>query len=337
MNRLRKRIASASRAAPESDRPSDWFDEEVPRGKLAWSTVGRLVHRSKATWKVWLSACLLFSAALGFWRIHRPLSYRSTVLLRVSEGAVDVAGTDLRAANLKAFVDSVVFTSDNLLAVMKRHSNFFPLAEADPVTAVLEFRAHIWITISGNDLIEGEPDQDLRSERIAVTVEHTDRNFAWELAKEMADLLINMSLSHEKRALEREEAGAAAAVMGAEGLSLTPEDKLQAADPAIGTQSPWLLKAQRDRATADLGIRALQQGQMLSFRLLDAGDAAAPLSEVQVALTTLVTAMLATSVLLCLFVGAFDPRVLDEEDMRSIGLPVLARFPPIPRGKAPRS
>ena len=317
----------------------DWFDQEPVLGKTAWLTVRRLARRASSSWLIWLSACVVVSGGLGAWRALRPSFYSSTVLLRVTEGTVELPGSELRSGELKLFVDSLVFTAENLRALMRRHAAKFPEVDEDPVTALHAFREHLDVNISGNDPIEDEPFEERRSARIAVSFEAVDRNEAWEVAKELANLIIDVSVTRQRRTLEREEAGALAASQGAASLgpprlpTTVPVDEV---DPAPNSEASLLRRAQMARANADVGLRALEQGQLLSFSLIDAGHPALPGNPLVAVLSTFFIALAATAAAACLLAGVTDPRVVNEEDMGSIGMPILARFPAIPRRRGSR-
>ena len=107
-------------------------------------------------------------------------------------------------------------------------------------------------------------------------------------------------------------------------------------EPAPNSEASLLRRAQKARANADVGLRALEQGQLLSFSLIDAGHPALPGNPVLAVLLTFFIALAATAPAACLFVGVTDPRVVNEEDMGSIGMPILARFPAIPRRRGSR-
>ena len=144
----------ANPADEEEPDVRDWFDQEPVLGKTAWLTVRRLARRASSSWLIWLSACVVVSGGLGAWRALRPSFYSSTVLLRVTEGTVELPGSELRSGELKLFVDSLVFTAENLRALMRRHAAKFPEVDQDPVTALHAFREHLDVNISGNDLVE---------------------------------------------------------------------------------------------------------------------------------------------------------------------------------------
>ncbi len=352
-------------SAYEEPNDRDWFEQEPALGRTAWRTLRRLVRRASTSWLIWLSACVVASGGLGVWRARRPSIYSSTVLLRVTEGTVEEPSPELRNGELKTFVDSQVFTADNLLGLMQRHAAKFPQVDRDPVTALREFREHMDVGISGNDLVEDAPYQERQSARIAVSFEAVDRNVAWEVAQELASLIIDVSVKHQRRSLEQEQAGASAAAHGAsvlrphrlpthvagqadpgatdDGTLLRRElgppplpPPVVEPDPGPNGEGSLLQRAQKAEASADVGLRALEQGQLLLFSLVDAGHPALPENPVPAALMTFAIALAATATAVCLLVGGFDPRVVNEEDMSSIGMPILARFPVIPPGRGSR-
>jgi hypothetical protein len=312
----------------------EWFEEE-PQLASSWSLAKRLVVRARASWRVWIPLALLVGAGAAFMRSRSVAHYETTVFLRVTESHVALQGSQLGKGVLHAHLDELVFTGAHLTEVMRHYPRYVRQLNFDAATALDDFRHDFTINVVDGDFTEdrmiGDPP---RTARIEITAAAGDPEDAYQLAHDLADLVVGSTLGRQKEALEREQAAARAAAAQA----ATEMEAISAADP---TQDAPLTKAARERiiktkqreAAAMLALRALSEQQALRFDVIDPGVVAPPRRKITFVLTGVLVILGVALMALLLLAGALDPRILNFEDVTSLGIPVLGQLQALPRGR----
>ena len=187
-----------------------WFDSEprlvdfVRQG--AELCVGG-VRRPWHTLLVSLAAAALVAAALAF----RDHAYKPRLLLRLEEGGGDaVAGGANIKRRLGTYVREGVFTSEPLLAIIRRHGLYPSLAAKNPRAALDSFREDIEVDVYQNYFVESrEPGTTPRSARVAVSYHSPEREKALAVTRELGALIKERETRLRREQAERsaEEAG----------------------------------------------------------------------------------------------------------------------------------
>jgi hypothetical protein len=315
-----------------------WFDEETPLGDEGWATARRLARRSAASWTVWVALALVGSALWALSRSRAPAHYTAAVLMRVSEGKVAVGTpTQLAAGSLRAYINDLAFASGHLIDLMRRHVADFPEVVQDPASAVESLRERIKVQIAENDFIEERgPDDPPRSARLTIAYQSGDPRLAFAMATELGDLVIGSALGRQRDHLRREQAGAATAVQRADAeLTVILQDASTGGlEKRVEAGRMRLRAAQEQARSVELALRALGERQALRFEVIDPGRVPERLDPKLAFVTAFVTALAILLLAGFLLAGAFDPRVLDGEDLDGMRIAVLGEVPRLPRAGA---
>jgi len=328
-----------TRAVPPPEVRS-WFEREPALGAAGWRAARRLARRSLASWPLWLGAALLVSGALTARRAWAPVRYEVTAVLRVSEGALDASGSNLNGGALRAHVNERAFKSDHLIALMKRRPEWFGASlAADPEQALTGFRAAMEVAFSENGFIEDRgPGDPPRAARIAITFRARTPDAAWTIAHDLTDLVIGSTLEGQRVQAEREATVAAESLRRAqEDLSRAVREDPLGKDPRVrAARERWRI-AQAAAAATTTALHADTARQALHFELVDPGRKPEDQKDLEPLVTRFIVAFLVTILAGWLLAGAFDPRVLDADDIEMVGLSVLGRLPLLPARLAPSS
>lgn len=154
-----------------------------------------------------LAVCLLAAAALGLtvWRSHE---YAPRFLMRVVEEDRDPSSMPRPRAELADYVRQVVFTSEPLFELIRRHGLYPTLMRKNPRAALDSFREDISVDVYRNYFVEERaPGARPRSARLAVSFRSKDPALALSVTRELGALIVE----HERR-VRREQAEQAAAL-----------------------------------------------------------------------------------------------------------------------------
>jgi hypothetical protein len=285
-----------------------------------------------ASWPVWLAAALIVSAGLTFTSARAPRVYQASVIMRVTEGQVAIPGSELGRGALKNHLSELVFTSAHLMELMRRHPGHYGDLKDDPASALENIRGGLTIAVTENDFNEErEPDDPPRSARLQIAYDSRDPEFAFTIATELADMIVTSTLGKQRKQLEREQA-AAQALAGRAEADLA---ELVRGDPMV---FDFRTRAARDRVgaakqqvtAATLALRALTEQQALRFEVIDPGRVPERVDRLSAAVSTFFSTLFTTLLAGLLLAGAFDPRVLDAQDLINLDVTVLGRLPALP-------
>jgi hypothetical protein len=329
----------AGAAAPASiaEPTRTWFEREPALSSAGWQAARRLARRSRASWPLWVGAALLISGVLTARRAWAPPRYEVTTILRVSEGTLDASGNNLNGSALRSHVNELAFTAEHLTELIRRHAEWFRGFDADPVLVLAAFRDAMDVAISDNGFIEDRGSGDPpRAARIAVSFRAPTPEQAWTIDHELGELLIGSALEGQRLGLEREAAATGELLRQAqEDLTRLVRDDPTGTDPRVQAARERWRAAQSAATTATMAIRAASARQTLRFDLVDPGRKPEPQSDLEPLISRFFVSFLAAIMAGWLLAGAFDPRVVEAEDLDSIDLPVLGQLPLLPSGLPP--
>lgn len=324
-------------AAPDATRPAppaSWIEEETPILTLMWSTLKRLLRRARASGPIWIVLAL---AGSGFmlWRLSRARQhYEVTMMVRVSDGGVGANGAALNGGALRSYINEVAYTTANLEILMRRHPKEFTDIAKDPVAAMAHLDENLTLVWQDNEFLEERgPNDPPRAARIGIEYRATDPDAAWDIAHELADLLVGSTMAGQKADLEREAASAAVTLQRAQSdLTQLVRNGAQGDAQAIAAaRDRWRLAQEADVA-AQLSLRAALARQTLRFDVGALGRKPEPINRAAALASGFVTMLFVMLAAAALLAGAFDPRVLEAEDLAPSGLGLLGRFPRLPAG-----
>jgi len=280
---------------------------------------------------VWVGAALLISGLASFRIFRTPMRYESKVVLRVTEGRVEFPGAKLGGGRLRSYVDNLALTNKNLLAVMGRHGGHFG-EQADPASALEDFRKDMEIGISENDFNEERGSDDPpRSARLEIGFHSGDPELAHEVARQLAELVISSAFGHQRQVLEHEREAATVAAKRADAdLAAFARVDPMGLDPHTAGARQRAIDTKESVAASVLALRALDEKQVLRFEVVDPGRVPATVDPLFRVLGPLVFSLLGALLAGALLAGAFDPRVVDVEDLTSAGSAVLGHVPALP-------
>jgi hypothetical protein len=323
-------------AGPAAGDGADWVAAEPALGGLAAATLRRLFRRGLPSWPWLVAIAVVVSGVRGFFAFRFPPLREATVVLRVSEGSETSREVPLGGGALRSYLGSVAFSSANLLALMKKAGrNAFPRAETDPVYALELFRDQIDIDVADNDFVqERGPNDPPRTVRLAITFAAPTPELAWSVAQQLAELVTGSTSSRERQTLEREQLAAATAAENA-AIELERVKESAAGNPAdnrarLEAAQERLTTARRRQVEMVLAVGAASEQQFLRFEVVDRGRLPKAADPVAGAASAFVGTLVIVMLVGWLLVGAFNRRVLDEEDLGLLGVASLGRLPVVP-------
>ncbi len=312
--------------------PPSWIDDEGPILPMMWRTLKRLARRARASGPIWGLVALAASGAL-IWRQSRMREhYEVTVVVRVSDGGSGAKGAALNGGALRGYIDEVAFTAANLQTLMRRHAREFPDLAKDPIAALAHLDENMEVIYADNEFLEERgPNDPPRAARIGIEYNAGDPDTAWTMAHELADLMIGSTVAGQKADLEREAAGAAVALQQsqAELAQLVRNAGPGAAQSIAAARERWRAAQEADVA-AQLALRAVVNRQTLRFEIDTPGRKPEPINRTTALVSGFVTMLFVMLVAAALLAGAFDPRVLEADDLAPTGLGLLGTFPRLP-------
>jgi hypothetical protein len=311
----------------------DWFESEPALGSAAGATTSRLVRRARASWRTWVAAAVVLAAAATIQRARKAPSYEVEVLLRVVEGTVE--GPALSEAEIIAQVEDLAFTKERLLALMRRHPKAFPKAATDQSLALDDFQDRMKVEMFEDDFIEDrQPGDPPRSARIRLGFKAPDPELAWTMAHELQTLLVDSGLQRQRDVAHSTQEAAAKVVRGAElDLAAALQDSGGMRNKRVDAAQGRLLRAQQELAEASVGARASSARLALRFDVIDPGRRPSIPSRRAVLMEAFTTTLFLSLLAFSMLAGAYDPRVLNLDDLGRLGAPVLGRFPALSRAR----
>jgi hypothetical protein len=342
----------APAAAPASATLSAWIEREP-----GWADAGRaflrLARRARRRWAVALFLLLSVTGFMVVRRARKIVWYDSQLVLRVTEGDLDVATAPRSKQRLREYVRDSAFSAPRLLGIIQRRHLYRPRAEQAPMMAVELMRSDITVEVYRNYFLEERmPGDPPRSARISITYRARDPEVAVEVVRDLGQLVARTEIEARQAAAQAAlaEVDGGLAEVDAERARLSQEAsqlEIQLRDtPAAARKSGTAVRlmtlrsaiaAEEDQATVlmarrsalDLRVDFEQQERGLRFDIAD--DArelrGTPLSRVLELSSVAAAGLLLGLPLVLIAVGAFDGRVYDTDDVRHLGLTPLGHIP----------
>ena len=331
-----------------------WYESEERTRSGMIAEIQRIRRRLRARPLPVIVLAVLLTAGITYKVATRAQPVEAEVVLALTEGSMShEKHQGIPVDDLRQYVDGVLITDKKLGAVIERR-NLYPLRKRLGMEyAVEQLRSQLAIEIWKNSFIYYDEDAEHaeHSARIGVTVTDTDPDRAYEVARDVAAIvietaqeqrvLVNTQLSKEIEAtragltkrlevLSRDAAERQALLVRAHELG--QPGVAQALDLEIAE-----LDHEQKSAEKELGEIAVSR-DALADRIATAGlDTHVAIVEerrpdrpehrgfmiVMVAIVIGVGSLLGSALL----IGAFDARVHDTDDVSRLGLPVLGHVP----------
>jgi hypothetical protein len=340
---------------PERDDSDAWFEAEQPMRSALVEELQRLKRRARARLPLVILIATALTGAFMYKRMKKVKGHQAKVVLAVTEGTLSQRHQPMPLHEMKEYIVNVLMNDTEIVKIMEKH-DLMPGPSEQLEVAVEEFLAALEIEVVRNYFLLDYSEDAPRSARIAIRYEDADSELSWEIVHDVAALIIEgqrrrtlemaaeMS-QHAQLALDNVRAEAVALEQAVAEAGVAAARAEQLGDPELpalrfryGQLSARLNRQQiqiarlADQADADQTAAAIvRAGLAMSFEITQevrSHDDGPPPLYFQIILAGVVFFMALPTV--AIFVGAFDTRVHDREDVERIGLPVLGHLPPFP-------
>lgn len=333
----------------------DWYESEERTRHGLIAELQRIIRRFRVRpFRVLLVAALITSGIT--WRLlTKPQFYDARVVLVMSEESLSSRGRQsLPVLELREYVLSVLLPSSDLLGLVEKHAMFPLRKQLGDEYAIETLWEQVDIQIWKNAFVEfkeGE-ENDLGSARIGITVTDKDPELAFELAREIAGIIMRSAELQRQRVADEVRAEVDAM---REGLGRRQEDitrqitsKVNAIRRArelgkdslalaLGAEIGVLLRDQK-KNNDELAL-AISSTDAIADQVTAAGlDMRVAIVDEQrpdvghhqrgfVLVLTIAMIAFGSFLVSAFLLGAFDSRVHDTDDVDRLGLPVLGHVP----------
>ncbi|MBA3817283.1 MAG: hypothetical protein H0X17_00185 [Deltaproteobacteria bacterium] len=332
-----------------------WYESEEPT-RLGFITELQRIKRRFAVRPLRvLALALLITGALVYKLATKERTYEADVVLALREGVL-TGQNSVPMGELREYVASVLMPDVKLLELIEKRNLHRLRRTLGPQYALGELRDQVEIEIWKNSFIhfhESESNAQ-KSARIGLTVLETDPDLAFEIAHDLASIVIE---THEEQRQQVAEALAREVKL----LRTAMTERLTNVTTAITMKQTAVAGARKQGKTGlaaalavDLGALAQEEKHLEDqLALVAASPEAVADQSTRAGLGTtlavveerrperheqsgfvlaMVIAVVGTGALIgaALLLGAFDSRVHDTDDVARLGLPVLGHVPGFP-------
>ena len=337
-----------------TDPDQDWLAAEPALSRATVTELQRLKRRAKSRLALVLLLATAMTGAAVYKIATRPRQYRARIVLAVHEGDVERRDTPLPMRDLRAYVTTVLMPSADLTAMIEQH-DLFPLRRTQgDEFALTELWDALDVSVHRNYFLYD--DETPRHARIAITVNFPEPQLSYTIARDVASIVMrNAALERERAArslideadravaagrarllaLEAEAAALRArakelAAKGKRGLAAALAGEAAAVDMAIHDAREAAATVARASSTEQLTAAIYQEGLGLDLAIVDERKPEPPADTTYLMTVITVILFLITVVIVSLFVGAFDSRVHDLDDVVRLGIPIVGELPRFP-------
>lgn len=341
------------------DTDDAWFESEPQTRQATIAEIQRIRRRTRARPIPVILLAALITGAVVYRIATKPMHVESEIVLALSEGTMsDKGDSGLPVEELKSYVSDVLLPDKPLAAVIEKYG-LYPLRRTHGMQwAIDQLREDIEIEIWKNEFRYYEDDRTApRSARIGITFGDTDPDRAYEVAHDLAEVVIATAQTQREQVTKKlsDETNAARDRLTArlaeidklsseEALKLITAQRLHH-EAAVQSANLDLIQLASERKDASHQLsQAVTSRDALAFDIADAGlDMSLTIVEERRPVPpehrnftlALVGVVVGLGALLgsALVVGAFDSRVHDGDDVERLGLPLLGHVPGFPGDK----
>lgn len=345
-------------AEPQDPEPvQDWLDSEPPLTKMVITDLQRLKYRARARWIPIVAITAVMTAAITYKVAHKPMHHIAHVVLAIQEQQATreelIPVTDLRG-----YVTTVLMPEEPLLALIEKY-DLAPLRKSQgPKYALGELWSMITVDVYRNYFLYDidETRGAGRSARIGISVDYPDADIAYDIARDLGTIIIDTAATERDATAHKIETGAKLASDAARRrvveleLQIAKLDQLRSEALAGGftaqvagydveiaaleanlhsAREAQYTIAQRS-GTEQLRAAVFSAGLSLDVTMVEdrRPDAIEP-GRYRLAMMTVVV-FLTLFVVVALYIGAFDTRIHDLDDVSRLGIPVVGQVPGFP-------
>lgn len=333
----------------------DWYDAEQPFGRALIVELQRIRRRAGARWLLTLVLAVGMTGFIVRRVAHKPRIQLAKVVIAVTEGSIAAGHEIAPVRELQEYVENVLL-SDKKLTKLIEDEDLFPLRHKLGMPYALgELRDSFEVTVYRNYFLQFAYDTELprRTARIEIAVSGGDGELAFHIAQRLAAIVISSET-------EQEQAAAAVLARQTEDIAAHARADASALDREIGTVAVALARARTDRdddrastlqaqlrlletrqhaahiklASFETGVRsdrlraeAITAGLGLNLKVVAARP---PGHEIGTGYRLGLVALILFALLLpsaAILVGAFDPRIHDQDDVSRLGFVAIGHLP----------
>ena len=338
--------------APPPDE-HDWYASEQPTRLGMIVELQRIRRRTLVRPVPVLALAILVTTAIMYKVATKPVMLESEVVLALAEGALANQHTGIPVDQLRAYVSSVLLPDNKLGELIEKRDLYRLRKKLGPEFAIEQLRGSLDVQIWKNSFVyyDETDDNAQRSARIGLTVTDSDPDRGFDIARELASIVMETSaLQRQKLADEISNQVAALRKVTLEQLTQIEheiartqaeiDDANRRGRPELaGIQRLDLVALDRERLRAEEQLVRIATSRESLASQIAAAELDLSLSIVEehrperptrssFALV-LIAVVVGTGALVgaALVLGAFDSRVHDSDDVARLGLPVLGHVP----------
>lgn len=337
-------------ASPIGD---DWYRSEQPTRLGMVAELQRIRRRTRIRPIPVLVLATLITSAIVYKVSTKVAVLEAVVVLALTEGSMASDKTGIPVDQLRAFVTSVLLPDNKLSELIEKRDLYRLRKKLGPEFAIEQLRGSLDVQIWKNSFTsyDDEDDNVRRSARIGLTVIDSDPDRGYELAHDLAGIVIE-TLAAQRQKLADEITSQVASLRQAlverlNNIEAETSRKQATSDDALDRGRPDLAGIARidltalDRERQDVEAqltRLVTSRESLATEIAAAGlDISLSIVEehrperptrgsfvlVMIAVVVGTGALVGSALVL----GAFDSRVHDADDVARLGLPVLGHVP----------
>jgi hypothetical protein len=316
----------------------------------------RILVRSRRRLLATVAVALILAIGVFVLEDRRPALYERSVRVLLSEGAFAEDGRPRPRRELRAIIAQAIFAPDRLDALISEHDLVRKLGFASQAEARSGMRQLIEVDTEFDYFASSpKPLAPLGSARVTVTFSAPEPELALAVARDISELVAETRITSvdeaENSRIEAMRVSAENAIGKAVSLEaqLHRVRQLATALPSADAQRLMqrlsvVVEAAQERAKlaaaglvdAQLQVHAVHRPRHL-VQVVNPGDPfwrTRPRDERW--LRQAILALLLAGIAAVILVGAIDPTVLDEHDLRRAGLAPLGRVP-VPQAQSSRA
>lgn len=327
-----------------------WIDDEP-----GWAEVklelACIATKARHRWLACLLIALVLAAGAVVWRWYTPSTYSGTVVLRVTEGSLELYSETDQSTTLATEIEQISLSRTAILEVMEEYDLDPLMRDLDPSFAASSMREDLEVATVQNYFSKQRGDEDpVRSARVSITYEHTDPVMAVMVARALSRRVIDQQMSSQERmaGLAVESASGVVAQLSRaitrarEQHVTTRMNAMSLGDEAASEEFVKAATLRAEIAQLEAAFKSAQaahaglglkrafalESMAMRFELIDEGE---PQRVVlthyeKVLLTGLIGFFVALAVAV-LLVGTFDPRVYDVPSLKRLDLRLVGHIP----------
>ena len=331
----------------------DWYgsEESTRRGMVV--ELQRIRRRARVRPLPVILLATVITGAIMYKIATKQTVLESDVVLALAEGVMSTGHTGIPVDQLREYVTSVLLPDKKLTELIEKRDLYRLRKKLGPEFAIEQLRGALEVQIWKNtlNLFDDEYDNTRRSARIGLTVSDTDPDRGFDIARDLASIVIETAAAQRQQLADEitSQAGVARKQtlekIGALERAITRkqaeiDDATQHGHPELlGILNLDLTELTQERQSAEehlsqiatsresLASQIAAAGLDMSLSVVEEHRPERPTRSNFILILT--AALLGAGALVgsALVLGAFDSRVHETDDVARLGLPVLGHVP----------